>query len=208
MRYLLAVSLILVAIPAWGASIEVLEANGNSVNDLSGPNSIGFNIEWEYAKPIVLRIHINANDTAPEIAFGGSVCNSGSTRWNGFHLTLENGAIWKSMLTTWMTSDKVMMEGDYLPVGTIFVYNTCTIKELKPCKSCELHNIAANRIIKQTSADFGFNPTLPAGGFPVIGGFKHTGSSWSIDRTLLGTVNSFIVRLTPNLDGMRVQEQH
>lgn len=195
-------TLILVAAPAVQATtIEVADANGNTVTDHSGPNAIKFEIEWRNMKSITLDIHINDDDTSSILTLSGTAYNRGSEEWNGFHIVLGDGALWQDITKTYVSYGVRSSEGHF-GYGSISGWDERLIKENTPI---ELFDDVLSRALLRREANIHF-AAIPSPGHIVLGPFRDSmghdrGSGWLIDvRNQVAQLepgNTFTIQLQP-----------
>lgn len=77
--------------PVQAIAINVLEYNGNDVQNFSGKGALDFDPSFNNNLPISIEVIYEQRDDATEIAFSGNYIDLSGVPWTDFHITLEDG---------------------------------------------------------------------------------------------------------------------
>jgi hypothetical protein len=90
--------LLCAATPAQAVVISIIDANGNTITDLSADGVINFDAIFDFNLPVELRVTLTDGDSGAEglFAFSGRYFNQTGAPWTGFDFTLLDGPVFET----------------------------------------------------------------------------------------------------------------
>jgi len=173
---------------AYALSVEVLTANGNTVEDQSEDNVINLNLTWTNSEPVALNVRLTPGDAASTLMLAGLIENHSKDKWRGFRIELGKGVTWGRTLDTVSEPWQVSYIWFYPGGKHLFVREDATSATLgfkTPVRQIAIGNEKRFR-----------NDEIASGRAPWLSSQTES-SDWVIDRSNLELGDSFSIRLVP-----------